>query len=120
VSSTPLSPPLGPAPGLAPGTGADPDLVAAVVAACPGVARLSAGPVGEVATYLPGRRVAGVRVRPGAVEVHVVGWYGPTAAEIAGQVRAAVRTVAGPLPVDVVIDDLDVGGAGVIAAPAGP
>ncbi len=65
-------------------------------------------------------RVVGVRVRPDGVEVHVVGWYGPTAAEIAGQVRAAVRTVAGPLPVDVVIDDLDVGGAGVIAAPAGP
>ena len=114
------STPLGPAPGPAPGPDVDPDVVAAVVAACPGVARLSAGPVGEVATYLPGRRVAGVRVRPDAVEVHVVGWYGPAAAEIAGQVRVAVRTVAGPLPVDVVIDDLDVGGAGVIAAPAGP
>lgn len=119
MSSTPLGPAPGPAMTPAPGPGVDPDVVAAVVAACPGVARLSAGPVGEVATYLPGRRVAGVRVRPDAVEVHVVGWYGPTAAEIAGQVRAAVRTVAGPLPVDVVIDDLDVGGAGV-TAPPGP
>ena len=48
------------------------DVVAAAVLAVPGVARLHQGAFGEVATYLPGRRVPGVRLRPDGVEVHVV------------------------------------------------
>ena len=83
------------------------DAVARAVLACPGVAALSAGRAGEVATYLPGRRVAGVRVGDGTVSVHVVGRYGPTCADIAAQVRQAVRAVLGDVPVEVVIDDLE-------------
>ena len=94
------APPLGPA--------ADPDVVAAAVAACPDVVALSGGTVGEVATYLPGRRVAEVRIAADAIEVHVVARYGPTVAEIADQVRRAVRRVAGSLPVTVGVDDLEV------------
>jgi hypothetical protein len=48
------------------------DAVAEAVLAVPGVARLHQGAFGEVATYLPGRRVPGVRLRPDGVEVHVV------------------------------------------------
>lgn len=87
--------------------GTQADRLAAAALACPAVARLSAGRVGEVATYLPGRRVPGVRVGDGRVAVHVVGRYGPACAQIADQVRRAVRAVAGDLPVDVVIDDLE-------------
>lgn len=92
------APPLGPAP--------DPDVIAAAVAACPDVVALSGGTLGEVATYLPGRRVAGVRIAEDAIEVHVLARYGPTVAEIADQVRRAVHRVAGSLPVSVGVDDL--------------
>jgi hypothetical protein len=86
----------------------DADAVAAAVSACADVVRLSGGVLGEVATYLPGRRVNGVRVREdGGVEVHVVARYGPTVAEIAAQVRAAVTAICGPVPVHVGIDDLE-------------
>lgn len=88
-------------------SGPDPDVVAAAAVACPLVARLSAGRFGEVASYLPGRRVLGVRVGADRVQVNVVAWYGPTTAEIGDQVRAAVHRVTGGCPVDVVIDDVE-------------
>ena len=83
------------------------DAIAAAVLACPLVAALSGGRAGEIASYLPGRRVTGVRIGDGTVTVHVVAVYGPSCAEIAAQVRQAVQGVVGALPVVVGIDDLD-------------
>jgi hypothetical protein len=88
--------------------GPDPDLIAAAVLAVPHVVALSAGRFREVATYLPGRRVEGVRVRPELVEVHVIARYGPTMAEVGAAVHAAVVGAAGPVEVVVGIDDLAV------------
>ena len=80
--------------------------------ACTSVAGLGGGPAGEVATYLPGRRVTGVRVRrtvPAGrwagrtVIVHVIGRYGrprPTPP------RVAALAVVGPVDVWVWVDDL--------------
>ena len=83
------------------------DAVAAAVLRCPDVVALSDGRVGEVATYLPGRRIAGVRgAADGALTVHVVGRYGPTVDQLAAQVRAAVLTAVGPTAVHVGVDDL--------------
>ena len=82
------------------------DAVAAAVLACPDVTGLSAGRVGEVATYLPGRRVPGVRLREDRITVHVTARYGRPVAEIASQVRAAVRPLVGGRPIDVGIDDV--------------
>lgn len=84
----------------------DPDLVAGAVASCTSVARLSGGMAGEVATYLPGRRVTGVRVRADELQVHVVGVYGIPVSEIGTEVRAALAPLVGGLPVAVSIDDL--------------
>ncbi|MCW2744521.1 MAG: hypothetical protein JWM48_1071 [Mycobacterium sp.] len=81
--------------------------VADAVLACPAVVRLSGGVVGEIASYLPGKRLLGVRLADGEATVHVVARYGPTVAEIAQQVRQAVRGVTGPLPVTVGVDDLE-------------
>ena len=90
--------------------GPDADAIAAAVLECASVAGLAGGLAGEVATYLPGRRVTGVQVRTSGpvdqIVVHVVGHYGPTMAQIAAEVTAAVRTVAGPVDVRVGIDDL--------------
>lgn len=76
--------------------------------ACPDVVGLSGGTPGEVATYLPGRRVTGVRVRDSVVEVHVVARYGPPMDEIGAQVRAALTPLVGDRTVAVTIDDLAV------------
>ncbi|PRY50652.1 hypothetical protein LY71_103216 [Geodermatophilus tzadiensis] len=92
--------------------GIDVDLLAAAVAACPVVARLTAGPAGA-GVYLPGRRVAGVAVRPqlggdpARVAVHVVARAGVPVREVADQVRAAVGTVAPGSPVDVAVEDVE-------------
>ena len=83
------------------------DAIAAAVLGCPLVVGLSGGRAGEIASYLPGRRVTGVRIGDGAVTVHVVAAYGPTCEQIATQVRQAVHAVVGGLPVMVGIDDLD-------------
>jgi Pyruvate/2-oxoacid:ferredoxin oxidoreductase gamma subunit len=80
--------------------------VAAAAAACPGVVRLSSGSAVEIATYLPGRRVHGVRIRGGVVEVHIVAAPDRNLPELAETVRAAVVGVADGRAVDVYVDDL--------------
>jgi hypothetical protein len=84
----------------------DPDAIVAAVRSCPTVADVSGGIAGEAATYLPGRRVTGVQVGGGDVTVHVVARYGPTVAEVAAEVRAALAPLVGSLAVNVVIEDL--------------
>ncbi len=84
----------------------DPDAVAAAVRGCPDVVDLSAGAFGEAATYLPGRKVAGVQITPDGVEVHVVARYGPPLDQIAARIRRALGPVAPGLPVAIVFDDI--------------
>ena len=79
------------------------DRVAAATLAVPGVAALHAGAFGEVATYLPGRRVVGVRTGPGATAVHVTVAFGSDIRTVAEDVRASVGAVA-PGEVQVVVD----------------
>ncbi len=91
----------------------DPQAVATAVEACRSVSRLSGGIAGEAATYLPGKRVNGVRIRPGGVAVNVVAHWDWSAEQVATEVRAAVRTAAAasgaPVGrVDVTIDDVEV------------
>ena len=87
-----------------------PDLDAVVAAAigCPQVAGMAGGQFGEVATYLPGRRLAGVRVADDELEVHVVARWGTPLPEVADAVRRAVAPAAGGRPVTVYIDDIEV------------
>ena len=78
------------------------EAIASDVLAVPGVHDLHAGVMGEVATYLPGRRVNGIRVKGDSCEVHVVLDYGVSVLEVADHVRKAVeRHVAGPVHVTV-------------------
>ncbi|GAA1680557.1 hypothetical protein GCM10009765_32200 [Fodinicola feengrottensis] len=82
------------------------DTVAAAVLLAPGVAGLRSGRFGEVATYLPGRRVLGVRLRPDGVAVDVAVLFGHSVFAVAEGVRAAVRDIVGDLPIDVTVDDV--------------
>lgn len=87
--------------------GVDVDAVVAAVCACPDVVGLTAGWVGGRSTYLPGRQVDGVAVDADAVVVQVRSRWGVTAAELAGQVRAAAAPLAAGRRVDVVVADLE-------------
>lgn len=88
------------------------DAIADALLAHPAVARLDGGPFGTVASYLPGRRVVGVRAaEPGAgVEVAVVVRLGRPLPEVVDELRDRVRRVAGAVPVDVTIADVTVDG----------
>lgn len=77
--------------------------VEAALLAHPDVARLA----GVVASYLPGRRVDGVRLGD-RVEVAVVLRSGRPIGEVVPELRACVTGVAGVAPVDVVVADLEV------------
>ena len=82
------------------------DRVAAAVTRCPDVAGLTQIPGMPVATYLPGRTVSGVAVRPAEVEICVVARYGPPLPQVAAQVRQAVEPLVPGWVVDVVIADI--------------
>jgi hypothetical protein len=89
----------------------DAERVASAVERVPTVARLSAGSAGaEIATYLPGRRVRGVRVDEATVEVHVVARWPAVLPEVGEAVRSAAAPLVGGRAVEVVIDDLEVPG----------
>ena len=81
------------------------DVVAAAVKGVPGVAGLHGGMFGEVGTYLPGRRVPGVRIGDGVTEVHVTLFYGSAVRETAGRIRDTVAGLVGGI-VDVTVEDV--------------
>ncbi|MQA95439.1 MAG: hypothetical protein GEV11_12600 [Streptosporangiales bacterium] len=93
-----------------------PRTIATAVLGVPGVAGLTAGPLGVVATYLPGERVDGVAVRDDEVEVDIVAEYGRPLPPLAERVRAVVRPLSAGRTVTVVVADLavpaDTGGGG--------
>lgn len=80
----------------------DAEAVAGAARACRGVEALLVG-FPEVATYLPGRRVMGVRVTPCAVEIQLRAAWGIPAYEVAAGVQAAVAPLAPGRAVDVTI-----------------
>lgn len=84
----------------------DPERLADTVLRVDDVDSLYGGLTGEVATYLPGKRVPGVRVRDGRVEIHIVVRGLRPVTDTARDVRRAVLAQAQPLPVDVIVGDI--------------
>lgn len=82
--------------------------IADTVQANPAVAGLHGGPFGVIASYLPGRRIDGVRIAEdgSAVELAVTLHFGQPIPAVVRQLRAAVRDVAGDVRVDMTIVDL--------------
>ena len=95
----------------------DLEAVAAAALGSPLIAGLTGGPFGEVATYLPGRRILGVRELDGTIEVHVVAKWGTPLPEVAEVVRAAVAPHAAGTPVAIFVDDIEVPEEAGLAAP---
>ena len=87
--------------------GVDVEAVAAAVRACPDVAGLDGGKFGEVASYLPGRKVPGVVISDGRVRVQVRSRWGVPAPYLAALIIAVVAPLTRGKPVDVVIGDID-------------
>ncbi|GLZ08613.1 hypothetical protein Acsp03_60790 [Actinomadura sp. NBRC 104412] len=80
--------------------------IGAAVTALPDVAGLSAGPRAQVVTYRIGLPYTGVAVRDGEIEVGVVARRGRPLPQVADAVRGAVLPLAGGLPVNVLIADI--------------
>ena len=95
----------GPAPAMI--DGIDTEMIAAAVRGCAGVSALDGGPYGEVATYLPGRKVAGVVIGEGQVTVQVRAAWGVPAPELAALITTVVSPLARHRLIDVVIADID-------------
>ena len=85
---------------------AEADVIAATVRNCPSVVDLTGGRFGEVATYLPGKRITGVRLTDDRIEVHLVGRYGIPIPVLAAEIRAALTHVARGRAVDIRVEDL--------------
>ncbi len=96
---------------------ADLEAVAAAALGSPLIAGLTGGRFGEIATYLPGRRLLGVREVDGTVEVHVVAKWGRPLPEVAEVVRAAVAPHVPGTPVAVFVDDIEIPEEAGLAAP---
>ena len=82
------------------------DSVAEAILAVPGVAALHPGMFGEVGTYLPGRRVTGVRITDDRVDVHVTVHEGVDVRRTAAAVRDAVVRVTSRPTVDITVEDI--------------
>jgi len=106
-------------PGLAVIDGVDVDAVAAAVRGCTGVSALDGGRDGEVASYLPGRKVPGVQVGEGRVRVQVRSRWGVPAADLAAMITVVLTPLTGTRPVDVLIADIDDPPLVTTAAPSG-
>ncbi|RZT87741.1 hypothetical protein EV383_4667 [Pseudonocardia sediminis] len=92
--------------------------VAAAVLGHPAVIRLDGGPFGSIASYLPGHHLAGVRVglADEPTEVAVVVRLGHPFPGLADEIAGRVRSVLGPVAVEVTFSD--VGAADAVSVPA--
>lgn len=81
------------------------DTVAAATLAVSGVAALHGGEFGEIATYLPGRKVLGVRIDAELCDIHITAEYPSDVNGVARGVRAAVSPLVA-VPVSVTVEDI--------------
>jgi hypothetical protein len=87
----------------------DVDALAEAILACPAVAGLHPGGTRFVATYLPGRRVVGVRVDYDRVLASVVLAEHASVRRLEKQVRDALGPLVGGRYIDVHVADVDTG-----------
>ncbi|MGW3467779.1 hypothetical protein ACWDKQ_04745 [Saccharopolyspora sp. NPDC000995] len=77
------------------------------VLAHPSVVRLHGGQFGEIASYLPGSKVVGVRLpEGGAAEIGVVLRLERPLPEILDEIRSALAELLDEVPVDITVSDV--------------
>jgi hypothetical protein len=81
------------------------DRVTMAVLAVPGVTGMHGGQHGVTATYLPGRRIVGVRLREDHTEVHITVSGDQPVRPVADEVRRVVGLLVNQ-PVHVTVEDL--------------
>lgn len=86
--------------------GVNVDAVAAAARACPGVEQLHGRAPQRTATYLPGRRVEGVRVGRHSVVVQVRARWGVPVPELVAQLRGAITPVVNGRRIDIIVADV--------------
>ena len=86
--------------------GVDIDAVHAAVSNCPGVAGVGSGTLAALTTYLPGRRIPGIRINPESIELEIVANWDATAAAIGRHIRAAIAGLVSGRRVDITIADI--------------
>ncbi len=86
--------------------GIDVDAVAAAVRSCVDVIDLDGGPFDTVASYLPGRRVAGIRIGADGVTVQIRSRWGVPIPQVGHQVRAAVSSLVPGRGLEIVVSDI--------------
>jgi hypothetical protein len=86
--------------------GVDVDKLAAAVEDCPAVDALVEGAPTWAATYLPRRRVTGIRIEGDVVTTQVRLRFGSTVGQLAQQVWRAATPLAGDHRVDIVVADI--------------
>ncbi|MBA3905271.1 MAG: hypothetical protein H0X35_01090 [Pseudonocardiales bacterium] len=99
------------------------EAVAEIVLAHPAVVRLSGGPFGTIASYLPGRRVVGVRLpfaESDPVEVAVVARMGAVLPVLAVELSEAVADVLGPAVLDLTVTDVEADPGDIVVTAAHP
>lgn len=92
--------------GSHPAAEVDIESLAAAVRACPAVDDLAGGRLASVATYRPGRQVAGLRVEPDRVTVQVRAVWNSPVTEVARQLRAALAPLVGARTIDIELADV--------------
>ena len=80
---------------------------------------LDGGRFGEVASYLPGRKVQGIVVSGGRVTVQIRSQWAVPVPELAALIDTVLIPLTGHRPVDVVIADIDPSSMPPPRAPAG-
>lgn len=85
---------------------AEAEAIAATVRGCPSVVDLVGGRFGEMATYLPGKRITGVRVTDDRIGILLVGRCGIPIPDLAAEVRAALSHLSQGRAVDIRVEDL--------------
>jgi hypothetical protein len=99
-----VTPPAVPATPVGGGGPSTADLVAVAVLSVRGVTGLHGGAFGEVGTYLPGRRISGIRLGEPS-EVHLTVAMDSDVLAVAGEVRDTISTLLGGR-VEVFVEDI--------------
>ncbi|MEO6956728.1 MAG: hypothetical protein ABI137_08300 [Antricoccus sp.] len=88
-------------------TDVDLDIVAAMVRACPGVDDLDGGPSNaRLATYLPGRKIDGLRLTDDVLTVQIRSIWDVPVTEVAAQIRHALVNRTNGRQLDIIVADL--------------